>query len=89
MFMCIIQAPNLPIMVQLWRRPIRYKLGPANVLKKLGLLRPSCRMRLYYNIINKIESKQFSIVIYSEIGETGGNCNIFHIFAHYVEHVFY
>ena len=23
------------------------------------------------------------------VGETGGNCNIFHIFAHYVEHVFY
>ena len=22
-------------------------------------------------------------------GETGGNCNIFHIFVHYVEHVFY
>ena len=25
----------------------------------------------------------------AEIGETGGNCNIFHIHAHYVEHVFY
>ena len=23
------------------------------------------------------------------VGETGGNCNIFHINAHYVEHVFY
>ena len=23
------------------------------------------------------------------IGETGGNCNIFHIHADYVEHVFY
>ena len=23
------------------------------------------------------------------VGETGGNCNIFHIHAHYVEHVFY
>ena len=24
-----------------------------------------------------------------DIGETGGNCNIFHIHAHYVEHAFY
>ena len=24
-----------------------------------------------------------------DVGETGGNCNIFHIHAHYVEHVFY
>ena len=24
-----------------------------------------------------------------QVGETGGNCNIFQIFAHYVEHVFY
>ena len=27
--------------------------------------------------------------VWSYIGETGGNCNIFHIHAHYVEHVFY
>ena len=28
-------------------------------------------------------------VLYNNVGETGGNCNIFHINADYVEHVFY
>ena len=28
-------------------------------------------------------------IMHINVGETGGNCNMFHIFAHYVEHVFY
>ena len=31
----------------------------------------------------------FLIAIVLAVGETGSNCNIFHIHAHYAEHVFY
>ena len=34
-------------------------------------------------------SKDFAHGTTNYVGETGGNCNIFHIHAHYVEHVFY
>ena len=37
----------------------------------------------------RIGSTAYANPVNRLIGETGGNCNIFHIFAHYVEHVFY
>ena len=56
-----------------------------------------CCVTISEYILNSVAAKQDDCALVDNnvtyltlfVGETGGNCNIFHIYPHYVEQVFY
>ena len=85
---------QMPYIIQ--KRAIRiiaaskYNAHTEPLFKQLNLLKACdiCKLqelKFYHKLINRQLPKYFERFV----GETGGNCNMFHIHAHYVEHGFY
>ena len=71
------------------------KVNTKLIFNSLVMYIPTCALRdmkCYWSRVandrgSPIEKTKYRTT--TAIGETGGNCNIFHIHAHYVEHGFY